>query len=161
MALRIRTLALTGAVTLAAGLQFVQPPAPRAVLPGDGPMADHLSVPPDVDTILRAACYDCHSGETRWPWYSRVSPLSWYIAHDVQHARWNLDFSQWPTDPVREPTPLQELRWMCKAVREGRMPPRLYRLAHPAARLDQAEKDLLCAWTTRTASALRDSIGSP
>jgi hypothetical protein len=110
-------------------------------------MAEHLAVPDRVDSLLRAACYDCHSGDTHWPWYSRVAPVSWLIVHDVRHGRSNLDFSVWSVDPVREPTPDQRLRWICENVRSGEMPPWLYRLGHPAARLTAAEKDAICAWS--------------
>lgn len=129
--------------------QLFQPRPPGPVLPGDGTLSDHVSVPGHVETLLRKACYDCHSGETRWPWYSRVSPVSWLIARDVQHGRSDLDFSHWSTDPYREPTPDQRLRWMCEDVREGSMPPRLYRLAHPEARLSEEDRDAICVWSTR------------
>src|SRR5450759_4293447 len=50
---------------------------------------------PEVRTILHRACYDCHSNETVWPWYSRIAPLSWLIAHDVHEGRDNLNLSTW------------------------------------------------------------------
>lgn len=121
----------------------------------DRSIADHVTVPADVHALLRRACYDCHSGETRWPWYSRVAPVSWWIARDVRHGRSNLDFSRWSTDPDREPTPAQRLRWTCRDIREGAMPPRAYRLVHPEARLTDEEKDAVCAWTRK---ALRDLV---
>jgi hypothetical protein len=135
---RITVLALLVFALLS--LQLFRPDAPRAVLPGDGSISDHVAVPGDVEVLLRTACYDCHSGETRWPWYSRVSPVSWIIASDVQHGRSNLDFSRWSIDPDREPTPVQRLKWMCRDIREKIMPPRLYRLAHAGARLSKPSR---------------------
>jgi hypothetical protein len=129
------------------GMQLIRPEVSRATLPGDGTLADHLPVPAEVDTLLRTACYDCHSDKTRWPWYAHVAPVSWLIAYDVRHGRSDLDFSSWSTDPVREPTPTQRLTWMCDDVRDGTMPPPLYRLLHPKARLRDDEKEMLCAWT--------------
>lgn len=137
-----------------AGFQLVRPAAPVAVLPGDRPMSDHVAVPDRVAALLREACFDCHSDETRWPWYSRVSPISWVIARDVRHGRSNLDFSRWSTDPDREPTPDQRLRWMCRDIRERTMPPRLYLVAHPSARLTPEEEDAICAWTDRARRGL-------
>jgi hypothetical protein len=153
-----------GLTVLLAGfgaLQLVQPSPPTAVLPGEGPMVDYISVPADVETTLRESCYDCHSGETRWPWYSRVSPVSWLVAYDVRHGRSNLDFDCWSTDPVREPTPTQRLRWMCREAREGFMPPRLYLLAHPGARLDSEEIERLCAWTERALDEIEAGSEEP
>jgi hypothetical protein len=137
------------------GLQLVPLDPPHGTLPGDGSLSDHVEVPAHVDSLLRAACYDCHSGETRWPWYSRVAPLSWLIVADVRHGRSNLDFSHWSMDPVREPTPTQRLMWTCDDIREGIMPPRLYRLAHPEGRLGEAEQDLICAWAENALRRMR------
>jgi len=110
-------------------------------------MPDLVSVPRHVDSLLRRSCYDCHSADTRWPWYSEVAPISWLIIRDVRHGRSNLDFSRWSTDPMREPTPEQRLRWICRDMRRGIMPPRLYLLAHRNARLSDGDRDALCAWT--------------
>lgn len=149
---RIRWLGVTVLAVL--GLQAFQPAAPRRVLPGEGPMASEIPTPPSVERLLRRACYDCHSAETRWPWYSRVSPLSWLIVSHVQHGRSNLDFSHWSTDPELEPTPRQRLRWMCEEVQTGIMPPVVYGWAHAEARLNQAEKDLICSWSAEVRRAL-------
>lgn len=127
--------------------QLVRPAAPRGVLAGDGTLLDHVAVPDRVQVLLRRACSDCHSDKTRWPWYARIAPISWLVARDVQRGRSNLDFSRWSTDPVREPTPLQRLRWICRDIQQEIMPPRLYRLAHPEARLSEQEQDRICAWT--------------
>jgi hypothetical protein len=127
---------------------------PKAVLPGDGDIGDHVEVPPHVDAILHRACYDCHSAETRWPWYAYIAPASWFIVHDVQHARWNLDFSSWSVDPVREPTPVQRLKWICTSAERGKMPPALYRFAHRDARLSAEDREAICRWTRDALSRL-------
>jgi hypothetical protein len=144
------------AAAVAIGIQLIPPVTPTATLPGAAAMTEILDVPGPVEAILRKACHDCHSPETRWPWYARVAPISWYVAKDVQHGRSNLDFSRWSTDPDREPTPLQRLRWMCEDVLVGSMPPRLYRLAHPDARLTEEEQRQICAWTARVRRELQE-----
>ena len=148
---------LPGVILVLALLQFFQPTPPGPVLPGDGPIGNHVDVPPRVDAILRTACYDCHSGETRWPWYARVSPVSWIIAGDIEHGRGNLDFSQWSTHPTREPTQVQRLRWICRDMLEDVMPPRSYRWMHREARLSAQQKDMICVWSQRTRDHLAES----
>lgn len=143
---------LAGAVVVAAGLQLFQPDPPVGALPGEGPIQRHVEIPARVDSLLRVACYDCHSNETRWPWYARISPISWLVAGDVEHGRSNLDFSQWSTHRIREPTPFQRFRWICRDMREEVMPPALYLLMHPEARLTPAEEDAICDWTERALS---------
>jgi hypothetical protein len=136
------------------GLQLIQPDAPVPSLPGDGPISDYVLVPGRVDSLLREACYDCHSHEIRWPWYARVSPLSWWIVGDVEHGLSNLDFSRWSTDPVIEPTPVQRLTWICRDIREAIMPPRSYLRVHRAARLTEEDQALICEWTRSARQAL-------
>jgi hypothetical protein len=96
------------------------------------PATGEVSVPPAIEARLRRSCYDCHSNETRWPWYSRVAPVSWLIVHDVMLARKEINFSEWGSYyPL---TPQRKLEGMGRALREERMPPWSYRLMHPAHR---------------------------
>jgi hypothetical protein len=82
------------------------------------------------------ACFDCHSNETRWPWYSEVAPVSWFVQHDVFEGRRTLNFSEWQRQYV-------EAHEAAESVREGSMPPRQYALLHPEARLSPEEKRAL------------------
>ncbi len=108
------------------------------------PVTADLEAPPEVRAVLRAACYDCHSHETRWPWYSRVAPVSWQVAHDVAEGREHLNFSLWGTLEPRRQERLREEIW--EEVEKGEMPIPVYRWAHPEARLDQARLATLRAW---------------
>jgi len=143
--LRIAVLIL---VVLGVGLQFA-PTAERDNPPSTAglAMSDRVRTPPEVAAILRRACYDCHSNETVWPWYSRVNPVAWFVIDHVHHARSHLNFSEWPTNVKKEPTPDQLLGGICTETREGFMPLGSYLLLHRAARLSAADVDTLCAWT--------------
>ncbi len=103
-----------------------------------------VSAPPAIEATLRRACYDCHSNETRWPWYSRVAPVSWLVVHDVTLARKEINFSEWSSYyPL---TRQRKLEWMARALREEKMPPWSYRLVHPGARLTSADDAALERW---------------
>ncbi len=88
--------------------------------------------------LAQRACYDCHSNETKWPWYSNVAPVSWLVIHDTNEGRSVLNFSEWG---VRG----QEADGAAETVQEGTMPPRSYLPTHPAARLNVQEKAQLIA----------------
>lgn len=81
------------------------------------------------------ACYDCHSNETRWPWYSYIAPFSWLIQNDVEEGRDELNFSTWDDDGDSDD--------LYETIIEGTMPPTRYRFLHPAARLTDAEVEQL------------------
>jgi hypothetical protein len=94
-------------------------------------------------SVLRRACYDCHSNETVWPWYSRVAPLSWVIAHDVNEGRAALNFSTWnQLSPEKQAEAMNE-SW--EAVAEGTMPTWYYVALHPEARLSANDQSVLRA----------------
>ena len=126
------------AAVAALGIQFV--PVDRA----NPPVRHDVGAPAEVATVLRAACYDCHSRETRWPWYSRVAPVSWFVARHVAEGRRELDFSDWPAIDFTAQDEL--LREIAKEVEKGGMPLASYRWGHPAARLDGAQRELLVRW---------------
>jgi Haem-binding domain len=103
-----------------------------------------LGAPPQVAETLRRACYDCHSNETRWPWYSAVAPLSWLIVHDVTLGRKEVNFSEWGN--YFPATRRHKLEWIGRAIRQENMPPWQYRLMHPAARLTDTDRSALERW---------------
>jgi len=103
-----------------------------------------LAAPAQIEATLRRACYDCHSNQTRWPWYGRVAPASWLVARDVALGRKELNFSEWRS--YYPQTRMRKLQWMGRVVRERSMPPWAYRLMHPGARLTDAERAMLDRW---------------
>jgi Haem-binding domain len=76
---------------------------------------------PEVKAILKRACYDCHSHETVWPWYSYVAPVSWWVAKDVHQGREELNFSTWDAYSTKERVEKMQESW--EEVEEGAMPP--------------------------------------
>jgi len=89
---------------------------------------------PSTRALASRACFDCHSNETRWPWYSHVAPTSWLLQHDVDRGREELNFSEWNRR-------YDEADEAGKAVAGGEMPPRAYLLLHPEARLTTGERE--------------------
>jgi hypothetical protein len=99
----------------------------------------------EVVSVLRRACYDCHSNETVWPWYSRVAPLSWVIAHDVNVGRAALNFSTW--DQLSPEKQAEAMKESWEEITEGKMPTWYYVALHPEARLSANDQSLLRAWS--------------
>lgn len=89
---------------------------------------------PQTENLVRSACYDCHSNETVWPWYSNIAPASWLVQQDVNEGREGLNFSEWGVK--LNPGPAQ----LAQVINEGEMPPAKYILLHPQARLTDAGK---------------------
>lgn len=116
------------------------------------PVQQDVAAPPDVDVLLRRACYDCHSNETVWPWYTHVAPVSWLLARDVREARRELNFSTWDVYTTKKKT--KKLEETAKEVTEGEMPPRSYVMVHRNAALPPADAERLRAWTAEEMAKL-------
>jgi hypothetical protein len=91
---------------------------------------------PETKELVHRACFDCHSNETVWPWYSHVAPMSWLLQRDVNGGRSHLNFTEWDK-------PQKHAKNVAEQVKEGEMPPWFYLPMHPAARLTDAEKQAL------------------
>ena len=108
------------------------------------PVSADLEAPPDVKSVLRRACYDCHSNETTWPWYTQVAPFSWLAHYDVSEGREAVNFSEWGAQGPEQRA--KKRRESAESVAEGEMPPWYYLPAHPEARLSEADKALIARW---------------
>jgi len=101
--------------------------------------------PRDVQWVLRRACYDCHSTETRWPIWAYVAPMSWRVVADVERARERLNFSDWTAYARDRRVALRAMSGPLTATH--RMPLWYYVTLHPDARLSDADVTLLQAWS--------------
>jgi len=114
-----------------------------------------MTVPANVESILKRSCYDCHSDHTVWPWYSSIAPASWLVGDDVVKGRKKMNFSQWD----KMPTAKQEARLneICEEIKSDEMPLPPYLILHGDAKLSQADKDILCGWVEVELKKLEDA----
>ncbi|MFI5403990.1 MAG: heme-binding domain-containing protein [Planctomycetota bacterium] len=88
---------------------------------------------PATRALAARACFDCHSNETKWPWYASVAPMSWLVQRDVEEGREHLNFSEWDR-------PQKDAHEAPEMVEEGEMPPWFYLPMHAEAKLTAEEK---------------------
>jgi hypothetical protein len=133
-------------------LQFFNPPHKKNPPVKNDFLAANLP-PPRIEKMLRAACYDCHSSETRWPWYSHVAPISWQIVQDVDDGRAQLNLSDWPVENPRRAA--KKLEDMSEQIDYDEMPLKKYTFIHADARLTAAQKKDLTDWLDAQAAHLK------
>jgi hypothetical protein len=136
------------------GLQFFRGEAPEVI---DHPKNDLLAtnlVKADVAMLLKTACYDCHSSESRFPWYSYIMPFSRFVYKHIEDGRKELNFSDWSSLPLR--TQLRKLKDIGKEVEKGAMPLPSYTLIHKDAKLTQEQVASIKAWTDELSDKLME-----
>ena len=136
-------------------IQFVRPERSNPTVIASRTLESHMRVPVQVQSILKRSCYNCHSSETVWPWYSRVAPVSWLVADDVKQARQHINFQDWEAQ-VNPQEANEHLGLMCKQVRAGTMPPWSYRIMHKESPLSADDMNAVCSWS-QTFAAPADS----
>lgn len=130
--------AAAAAIAVAALIQLV--PVRR----DNPPVRLEVDAPRPVKAILERSCYDCHSHQTRWPWYSHVAPVSWLVARDVHEGRKELNFSDWPAYDFEKQDDL--FKHIAKQVERKKMPLPIYLPMHPGARLSEEDRRILVDW---------------
>lgn len=125
-------------------IQFFHPA--RNVSTADQPnaLAKAYPIPASVDTILQKACYDCHSNNSRYPWYFHVQPSAWFLANHIKDGKRHFNFDEFMSYPKdRKDHKLEEFEEM---IEHDEMPLSSYKWMHADARLTEAEKSVLLAW---------------
>jgi len=126
-------------VLIVIGIQFF------SVNKTNPPVNAELDAPSEINGIFKRACYDCHSNETKWPWYASVAPVSWLVADDVEEGRRHLNFSEWGNLTRKKIAHTKEEIW--DEVKDDDMPLWQYTLMHSEARLSQKDKETIREWT--------------
>lgn len=125
-------------VVIIFGIQFI--PVERT----NPPVSRDINAPENISGILRTSCYDCHSNETVWPWYSKIAPVSFLVAGDVKEGREHLNFSEWDKyDADKRGKILEEI---VEEIQKENMPLPIYTFTHPNAKLDDHRIKLIKDW---------------
>lgn len=133
-------------------IQFIRP-APNTngqVLPTD--ITKTINIPDTVLNVFKNSCYDCHSNNTRYPWYANIQPIGWVLASHIKNGKENLNFSEFGTYSERKQA--NKLKSIKLSIKDGSMPLSSYTIMHTGARLSIEDKNLVNDWATKT----KDSI---
>ena len=117
-------------------------------------LIQNYEVPENVATLLKNACYDCHSNESVYPWYSYIAPVKWAVFDHINEGREDLNFSEWKT--LNKQDMAEALDDITDEVSEGEMPLKPYPLTHPKAKLSDADKEAISEWAEAFTEKLFD-----
>jgi hypothetical protein len=128
-------------------IQFIRPQKNLSTAPQPEDIVSKFPTPPEVKRSLQAACYDCHSNNTRYPWYAKVQPAAWFIAHHVEDGKEHLNFSEFGALAPKRAT--RRLQQAIDEMEDGGMPLKSYTLIHGEARLSEAQIKQIKEWAER------------
>ena len=150
--MKLRTKILGGIAIVIIIIQFFQIDKSEIDFDRSKDLLVNENVPSEVKQILKQACYDCHSYETTYPWYTNIAPFSWWIGEHIEEGREHLNFSEWANFSVKKKK--HKLDELLEEVGEGEMPLASYTWAHSEARLTAEQKEALLTWAKTTMNSL-------
>ena len=112
------------------------------------------AVPSDIKTKVLVSCYDCHSNNTKYPWYNKVQPVAWFLENHIKDGKAELNFSEW--DSLSNRRKASKLRSIIKQLESGEMPKRSYTIIHQEATFSNQDKQMVIQWITN----LKDSLNN-
>jgi len=133
-------------------IQFFRPARNVSSAVSSNDISQHFVVPDSVQNILKKSCYDCHSNNTVYPWYSNIQPVAWWLQNHINEGKREINFSEFASYPVKKQS--RKMGKTSEEVKEGGMPLNSYLWIHTNSKLNDAEKTTLSNW----AEALGDSI---
>ena len=135
---------LIGVVIVLVGIQFIRIDKTNPPVDASKDFMTITDPPEEVEKLIRTSCYDCHSNESTYPWYSNVAPVSWWVKDHINEAREELNFSEWGTYEWKRTD--HKLEECAEEVDEGEMPLKSYLIAHSEARLSDEDRAKLVDW---------------
>ncbi|WP_235830401.1 heme-binding domain-containing protein [Paenimyroides tangerinum] len=114
---------------------------------------EHYSVPPKIQQLLKTSCYDCHSNNTTYPWYSNVQPVKWWLDDHIRDGKKHLNFDEFNTYTIKKK--LHKLDEVVETINKDEMPLTSYTLIHDNAKLSATDKKEVEAWVNELKKEIR------
>lgn len=133
-------------------IQFIQPVRNKNEQVLNTDISKMLVVSDSVQTILKNACYDCHSNNTDYPWYSNIQPMGWLMANHIKNGKAELNFSEFGSYSTRRQ--VSKLTGIANSIKDDIMPLSSYKLMHENAQLTTLEKSILIRWAEQSKDSL-------
>lgn len=143
---------LFGLLVILIIIQFLHPARNKSGQDMPNDISKMVAMPGEVQVMLKKACYDCHSNNTNYPWYTAIQPFHWFMNYHIQSGKEELNFNEFGTyTPRRQQSKLRSIE---NSLKDGTMPLSAYTLIHRNAILSEAEKRLMINWVQNS----RDSL---
>lgn len=147
---------LYGLLIVLVVIQFIRPERNISEVPSANDIRVHYSVPADVESILKRACFDCHSNNTYYPWYTNIQPVGWWLQNHINEGKGELNFSEFAAySPKKADHKLEEV---VELVEEKEMPLKSYTWVHKEAVLNAQEIETLVNWANSLRATIQPNI---
>ena len=144
---------LLGLLVILIVIQFIHPKKNKSEGPQPNYIGNNFPVPEDVKSIMAKACNDCHSNNTRYPWYAKIQPVHWWLDKHTNDGKKEINFDEYTNKSARYQ--YRKMEELMELVKEGKMPLKSYTWTHKDARLTADEKTRITGWANSVMDTLK------
>ena len=134
-------------------IQFIHPAKNKSERPQPNYIGNSFAIPENANTILKKACYDCHSNNTRYPWYAKLQPVHWWLDKHIREGKKHINYDEYTNRPLRYQ--YHKMEETIEMIKEGEMPLNSYTWTHKDARLSAEEKEILISWANSVMDTMK------
>jgi hypothetical protein len=138
-------------------MQAIRPSKNISTAPQPNNIANVLPVDAETDKLLRTACYDCHSNNTKYPWYAEIMPIGYLVSNHVNGGKRKFNFDEFATYLQKQDKADHKLHEISESIESGYMPERSYQWLHKEAKLKDTDKQRIYNWVQQSRKILRDT----
>lgn len=147
---------LLGLLAVLVIIQFFKPELNQSAAETSNDVFAHYAAPDSLQQMIRTSCYDCHSNNTVYPWYSNIQPVAWWLADHVNEGKKELNFSEFATyAPKKADHKMEEVIEM---IEKGEMPLKSYTIIHGDAKLSAAQQKAINDWAKEVRAQIQPNI---
>ncbi len=143
---------LLGLLLVLVAIQLIRPARNKTNEVQNADFIKHFKAPAHVAEILKISCYDCHSNNTQYPWYTNIQPVGWLMANHIKDGKEDLNFNEFGNYPKRRQ--LSKLKGTENSIKDGSMPLSSYTLIHKNANLSRENRAVILKWTSKIIDSL-------
>ena len=147
---------LYGLLAVVIIIQFIRPERNISEVPSENDIRVKYHVPSNVLAILKRSCYDCHSNNTEYPWYTNIQPVGWWLQDHVDHGKGELNFSEFGAYSAKKAD--HKLDEVIELIEDKEMPLESYLTMHKDAELTQEDADIVIAWAKELRTQLKQEL---
>ena len=137
-------------------IQFFRPEKNQSNAATPGDIFAHYQAPDSLKALIKTACYDCHSNNTVYPWYSQVQPVAWWLNDHIKEGKRKFNFSEFAAYPAKRAD--HKMEELIEMVKENEMPLKSYSLIHTDARLTQEQRVAMTNWAAEIRKVIQPNI---
>ena len=134
------------------GIQFIPTKRNQSNEILESDISKTYMLPAEIQTIFKNSCYDCHSNNTKYPWYNKIQPVSWLLENHIKKGKKELNFSEFGAYSKRKQK--NKLKSITSQIRDNEMPLSSYTLIHRDAKLSEKDRDLIKQWVSKLLDSL-------